>query len=132
MVLFGTGLGMVLPNVMLAVQTTTPAADRGAATSAVTFARGIGGAVGVAVLGGVFSGRLAAGQAALTPETIQALPGAARHAAQLAFSDAITGVFVWVGPILLAAAILMAFLKDLRLSHAPELVAASERESTPV
>ncbi|WP_194244283.1 MDR family MFS transporter [Nonomuraea phyllanthi] len=132
MVLFGTGLGMVLPNVMLAVQTTTPAADMGAATSAVTFARGIGGAVGVAVLGGVFSGRLAAGQAALTPEAIQALPGAARHAAQLAFSDAITGVFVWVGPILLAAAVLMAFLKDLRLSHAPELVAASERESTPV
>ncbi|MEV4572063.1 MDR family MFS transporter [Nonomuraea jabiensis] len=116
MVLFGAGLGMVMQNVLLVVQTTTAAADRGAATSAVTFARGVGGAVGVAVLGGVFSGRLALGQASLTPEAIQALPEAARHATQLAFSDAISGVFAWVGPILLAAALLLAFLRDVRLT----------------
>ncbi|MBB5779824.1 MDR family MFS transporter [Nonomuraea jabiensis] len=116
MVLFGAGLGMVMQNVLLVVQTTTAAADRGAATSAVTFARGVGGAVGVAVLGGVFSGRLALGQASLTPEAIQALPEAARHATQLAFSHAISGVFAWVGPILLAAALLLAFLRDVRLT----------------
>ncbi|GAA3606587.1 hypothetical protein GCM10022419_109320 [Nonomuraea rosea] len=117
MVLFGLGLGMVMQNLLLAVQTTTPEGDRGAATSAVTFARGVGGAVGVAVLGGVFSGRLALGQAALTPEAIQALPEAARHATQLAFSGAITGVFAWVGPILLVGAALLCCLKDVRLTH---------------
>ncbi|MFI6731916.1 MDR family MFS transporter [Nonomuraea sp. NPDC050451] len=116
MVLFGAGLGMVMQNVLLVVQTSATAADRGAATSAVTFARGVGGAVGVAVLGGVFSSRLALGQGSLTPEAIQALPEAARHATQLAFSDAISGVFAWVGPILLAAALLLAFLRDVRLT----------------
>ncbi|MFG1701936.1 MDR family MFS transporter [Nonomuraea sp. M3C6] len=117
MVLFGLGFGMVAQNLVLAVQTTTPEADRGAATSAVTFARGVGGAVGVAVLGGVFSGRLALGQAALTPEAIQALPEAARHATQLAFSHAIGGVFAWVGPMMLLGAALLAFLRNVRLTH---------------
>jgi hypothetical protein len=104
-------------NLLLAVQTTTPAADRGAATSAVTFARGVGGAVGVSALGGVFAAGLAPGQAALTPAAVQALPEAVRHATQLAFADAITGVFAWTGPIMLAAAVLLAWLPDVRLSH---------------
>jgi EmrB/QacA subfamily drug resistance transporter len=117
MVLFGLGIGMIAQNLLLAVQTTTPETDRGAATSAITFARAVGGAVGVAVLGGIFSGRLALGRADLTPEAIRALPEAARHAAQLAFSDAIGGVFAWVGPILLLAAALLACLKDVRLTH---------------
>ncbi|MGW6503668.1 MDR family MFS transporter [Nonomuraea angiospora] len=132
MALFGAGLGMVMQNVLLVVQTTAAAADRGAATSAVTFARGVGGAVGVAVLGGVFSGRLAPGQASLTPEAVQALPEAARHATQLAFSDAISGVFAWVGPILLAAALLLAFLRDVRLTdQAPSEPAAQEPAPEP-
>ncbi|MEV4798958.1 MDR family MFS transporter [Nonomuraea sp. NPDC049421] len=117
MVLCGLGLGVMGQNLLLAVQTTTPAADRGAATSAVTFARGVGGAVGVSVLGGVFAAGLAPGQAALTPAAVQALPEAVRHATQLAFADAITGVFAWTGPILLAAAVLLAWLPDVRLSH---------------
>ncbi|MFC5830895.1 MDR family MFS transporter [Nonomuraea insulae] len=117
MALLGLGMGVIGQNLVLAVQTTTPDSDRGAATSAVTFARGVGGAVGVAVLGGVFSGRLAAGQASLTPAAIQALPEAARHAAQLSFSHAITGVFAWMGPIMLAAAVLLAFLPNVRLAH---------------
>ncbi|MBE1592859.1 MDR family MFS transporter [Nonomuraea angiospora] len=132
MALFGAGLGMVMQNVLLVVQTTAAAADRGAATSAVTFARGVGGAVGVAVLGGVFSGRLAPGQASLTPEAVQALPEAARHATQLAFSDAISGVFAWVGPILLAAAVLLAFLRDVRLTdQAPSEPVAQEPAPEP-
>ncbi|PRX62730.1 EmrB/QacA subfamily drug resistance transporter [Nonomuraea fuscirosea] len=117
MVLAGAGIGVIGQNLLLAVQTTTPEADRGAATSAVTFARGVGGAVGVAVLGGVFSGRLGGGQAALTPEAIQALPEGVRHATQLVFSDAITGVFAWVGPIMLAVAVLLACLRNVRLTH---------------
>ncbi|GAA1655061.1 hypothetical protein GCM10009733_060680 [Nonomuraea maheshkhaliensis] len=117
MVLAGAGLGVIGQNLLLAVQTTTPEADRGAATSAVTFARGVGGAVGVAVLGGVFSGRLGGGQGALTPETIQALPEGARHATQLAFSDAIAGVFAWIGPIMLVVAVLLACLRNVRLTH---------------
>ncbi|SDL11852.1 drug resistance transporter, EmrB/QacA subfamily [Nonomuraea maritima] len=117
MVLCGLGLGVMGQNLLLAVQTTTPETDRGTATSVVTFARGVGGAVGVAVLGGVFAGGLAPGQAALTPAAVQALPEAARQATQLAFADAITGVFAWTGPIMLVAAVLLAWLPDVRLRH---------------
>lgn len=117
MVLSGLGLGVMGQNLLLAVQTTTPETDRGAATSVVTFARGVGGAVGVAVLGGVFAGGLAPGQAALTPAAVQALPEAARQVTQLAFADAITGVFAWTGPIMLLAAVLLTRLPDVRLRH---------------
>ncbi|AQZ64752.1 Multidrug resistance protein B [[Actinomadura] parvosata subsp. kistnae] len=120
MVLAGLGLGMVGQNLILAVQTTAPEADRGAATSAVTFARNVGGALGVAILGAIFGGRVAGGQTAVSPEAIQALPEAARHAAQLAFSDAITGVFAWLGPILIGGALLLACLKDVRLTPTPQ------------
>ncbi|MEU7891346.1 MDR family MFS transporter [Nonomuraea sp. NPDC049152] len=118
MVLFGAGLGMSMQNLLLAVQTNSPERDRGAATSAVTFARGIGGAVGVSVLGAVFTSRLGLGDvgSSVTSDLVQRLPEAARHATQLAFSDAITGVFVWLVPILALSAVLLAVLPDTRLS----------------
>lgn len=128
MVLCGLGLGVMGQNLMLAVQTTAPVADRGAATSAVTFARNVGGAVGVSVLGGVFAAGLAPGQESLTPAAIQALPEATRHATQLAFADAITGVFAWTGPIMLVAAALLAFLPDVRLGSEAADVRPGRRE----
>ncbi|MFI6177228.1 MDR family MFS transporter [Nonomuraea sp. NPDC051191] len=109
MVVFGIGLGMVLQNLMLAVQVAAPAADRGAATSVVSFARNVGGAVGVAVLGGVFSGGL--GRAALDSGSVGAMPESVRPA----FAEAITGVFAWVSPIMLVGAVLLAFLPNVRL-----------------
>ncbi|MFI6923856.1 MDR family MFS transporter [Nonomuraea spiralis] len=111
MVLFGAGLGMVLQNLMLAVQVSAPAADRGAATSVVSFARNVGGAVGVAVLGGVFSGRLGPGEAAVDPGSV----GAMSESARLAFADAIGGVFLWIAPILLAGGVLLTCLRNVRL-----------------
>lgn len=109
MVLFGVGLGMVLQNLMLAVQVSAPAADRGAATSVVSFARNVGGAVGVAVLGGVFSGRL--GQAALASGVAGAVPESVRPA----FAEAVTGVFGWITPVMLAGVVLLACLPNVRL-----------------
>ncbi|MFI7418320.1 MDR family MFS transporter [Nonomuraea sp. NPDC049684] len=109
MVLFGVGLGMVLQNLMLAVQVSAPAADRGAATSVVSFARNVGGAVGVAVLGGVFTGRL--GQAALAAGAAGAVPESVRPA----FAEAVTGVFAWVTPVMLAGVVLLVCLPNVRL-----------------
>ncbi|YCK40382.1 MDR family MFS transporter [Actinomadura sp. ATCC 39365] len=109
MVLFGVGLGMVLQNLMLAVQVSAPAADRGAATSVVSFARNVGGAVGVAVLGGVFSGRL--GQAALASGAAGAVPESVRPA----FAEAISGVFAWVTPVMLVGVVLLACLPNVSL-----------------
>jgi hypothetical protein len=104
---------------MLAAQSSAPAADRGAATSALSFARNVGGAVGVAMLGGVFTGRLGLGEAAPGLGSMGALPESAR----LVFADAISGVFAWAGPIMLLGAVLLAFLPNVNMHrNSPEEV----------
>ena len=58
MLLAGMGMGLIMVPLLLAVQNAVPKADLGAATSATTFFRSIGGAVGVAVMGAVLSAEL--------------------------------------------------------------------------
>nr|WP_202889224.1 MDR family MFS transporter [Actinopolymorpha rutila] len=58
MLIFGAGLGFTMQVLILAVQNTSERRDLGIATSASTFFRSMGGAVGVAVFGAVLSSRL--------------------------------------------------------------------------
>jgi len=81
----GTGLGLAMLSLLLAVQHSVTRAELGVATSLNLFARSIGGAVGVAIMGAIVtaglsgSPRLApgalegAGLASLTPELRQQL-----------------------------------------------------------
>src|SRR5581483_1972257 len=54
----GLGLGSTMQVLVLAVQNAVAYEVLGAATSGVTLARGIGGAIGTAVFGTIFSSRL--------------------------------------------------------------------------
>jgi EmrB/QacA subfamily drug resistance transporter len=54
----GLGMGMVMPPMLVAVQTAVQKRDLGAATSFTQFFRSIGGAVGVSVMGAVMAHRL--------------------------------------------------------------------------
>ncbi|MGY1811553.1 MFS transporter [Blastococcus sp. SYSU D00820] len=54
----GTGIGMTMQNLVLAVQNTVAARDLGAASSAVAFFRSLGGTIGVSVLGAVLTARV--------------------------------------------------------------------------
>jgi EmrB/QacA subfamily drug resistance transporter len=87
MLLAGMGMGLVMVPLLIAVQNAMPRTDLGAATSATTFFRSIGGAVGVAVMGTVLSLRL---QVQL-PALRDTLDGAARGQleALIAHPDAI-------------------------------------------
>jgi EmrB/QacA subfamily drug resistance transporter len=58
MLLAGMGMGLIMVPLLIAVQNAVPRTDLGAATSATTFFRSIGGAVGVAVMGAVLSAEL--------------------------------------------------------------------------
>ena len=60
MFVLGLGLGLVMQVLVLAVQNAVDYADLGVATSGATLFRSIGGSVGTAILGAVFSGRLTA------------------------------------------------------------------------
>ncbi len=72
MFILGLGLGMVMQVLVLAVQNAVDYKDLGVATSGATLFRSIGGAVGTAVLGSIFSNRLSS-------ELSAKLPAAAKH-----------------------------------------------------
>ncbi|WP_411156586.1 MDR family MFS transporter [Nocardia abscessus] len=54
----GLGVGMMMQNLVLAVQNTVSVHNIGAASSSVAFFRTFGGAIGVSVLGSVLAGRV--------------------------------------------------------------------------
>ena len=56
----GIGLGSVMQVLVLAVQNAVDYAMLGAATSGVTMFRGVGGSLGAAVFGAIFTSRLTA------------------------------------------------------------------------
>jgi EmrB/QacA subfamily drug resistance transporter len=72
----GTGIGMTMQNLVLAVQNTVAATDLGAASSAVAFFRSLGGTIGVSVLGAVLSSRVGS----LISEGLARTPGGAAAA----------------------------------------------------
>jgi len=72
-ILVGFGLGITLPLYTIALQNAVPYNILGAATSAVPFFRSMGGAVGLAILGSVMTGRFTTDFVAKLPETIKTL-----------------------------------------------------------
>ena len=102
---------------ILVAQNHAPRRHVGVATSAVTFARSLGGSIGVAVLGGVFAARLsselagASPQAAriadagakLDPQEVHALPPVVRADVLDAFAAALQTTFAAAAAIAVAA-----------------------------
>ncbi|MEW5717838.1 MAG: MFS transporter, partial [Chloroflexota bacterium] len=72
MALTGIGMGLSVPIFLIAVQSTVPRQALGTATATVQFARSIGGAIGVSVMGVVLAAQLGAGivAAGLDPKQI--------------------------------------------------------------
>ena len=56
--ILGLGLGLLMQNLVLAVQNTVRAKDIGTASASVAFFRSVGGAIGVSVLGAVMANRV--------------------------------------------------------------------------
>jgi EmrB/QacA subfamily drug resistance transporter len=67
MFVLGLGLGLVMQVLVLAVQNAVEYRDLGVATSGATLFRSIGGSVGTAVLGSIFSNRLSAELTSVLP-----------------------------------------------------------------
>ena len=64
LVIIGAGLGLVMPNLTVAIQNAVAPEMLGVATSAVSFFRSLGGAFGVALSGSLMAGRVDASLAA--------------------------------------------------------------------
>ncbi|HLX03024.1 MAG TPA: MDR family MFS transporter [Trinickia sp.] len=124
--LVGCGLGMVMQVLILAVQNTVAFKHMGVATSGATLFRSIGGSVGVAAFGAVFTNVLHARLAALLPagaelpqalrpSAVQALPAALRDDYLQAFGGAMHTVFVVAACIVVLAFALAWLIEDVPL-----------------
>jgi EmrB/QacA subfamily drug resistance transporter len=117
MALLGAGIGMVMQILILATQNEAPVEDLGVATSTVTFFRAVGGSVGVALFGALFTHRLTdllgvSVPAGITPGQIAQLPADQRALLAGAFSDAITAVFLYAVPLLVLGFVVTWWLRE--------------------
>jgi EmrB/QacA subfamily drug resistance transporter len=96
LVLLGSGMGMTMQNLVLAVQNTVDVTNVGAASALVTFLRSMGGTVGVTLLGVLLDDRVA-GLLGGTTGALQALttaPPAQAALIRAAYGDGIAFVFL--------------------------------------
>jgi hypothetical protein len=121
--ILGCGLGMVMQVLILAMQNTVEFRHVGVATSGATLFRSIGGSVGVAAFGAVFSNGLAARLEkrippdtqlphALGPAAIHQLPDALRADYLQAFAGALHMVYLSAACVVLLAFACAWLLKD--------------------
>ena len=121
--ILGFGLGMVMQVLILAVQNTVEFKHMGVATSGATLFRSIGGSIGVAAFGAVFSNGLAARLEklipadtelphALGPAAIHQLPEALRNDYLQAFAGALHTVYLSAACVVVLAFALAWLLKD--------------------
>ena len=131
--LFGGGLGLTMQTIVVAVQNAVSMRDMGVATSAVTFTRSLGGAVGTAVFGAILNSRLASyiaeslGDASLpigsgSPEmaanniqAMQQLEEPMRGIVLGAYTNALTDLFLFAVPFVAVAFVVSLFLKEIPL-----------------
>nr|AHA12095.1 transporter [Streptomyces sp. CNH287] len=95
----GVGLGFVFQSTLLITINSADPRDMGAATGTTTLLRTIGGSLGVAVLGAVYTGRLASGgmpegAAEWTPEAVHGMPEAVREGVRHAVTSGLHGVLL--------------------------------------
>jgi EmrB/QacA subfamily drug resistance transporter len=125
MAVLGAGIGLVMPVLILAVQNAVDPTDLGTATSANNYFRQIGGSVGAAVFGTLFTNRLAhalierlpAGvhlpdPESITPQLVHAMPPALRDGYIRAYADAMPRIFLYLVPVLVLGFVLAFFLKE--------------------
>jgi EmrB/QacA subfamily drug resistance transporter len=114
-VVLGLGLGLILQNLVLVVQNTSPARSLGAATSATQFFRSVGGTIGVTVMGAILTAGLppgtesSLGQVGATGDTL---------AARQTLADAIHPVFLIGMPLMAVTLVLVSLIPEVPLRRA--------------
>ncbi|WP_406262466.1 MFS transporter [Streptomyces chartreusis] len=136
MFVLGTGIGLCMQVLTIAVQNTVDYADLGTATSGVTFFRTLGSSFGTAVIGTIYTNTLtpnladgveaAAGtgsgldpaaisRAATSPEGLNGLPSPVAAPIVEAYADTLQTVFLWTVPVAALGFVIALFLKQVPL-----------------
>ncbi|WP_225635547.1 MDR family MFS transporter [Streptomyces solaniscabiei] len=135
MFVLGTGIGLSMQVLTIAVQNTVDYADLGTATSGVTFFRTLGSSFGTAVFGTIYANALGPnlrdgiadaartgaadpaviGRAATSPAGVHGLPPEAAAPVIGAYADTIQTVFLWTVPVAALGLVVALFLKQVQL-----------------
>jgi len=141
MFVMGLGLGLVMQVLVLAVQNAVDYAELGVATSGATLFRSMGGALGTALLGAIFTNRLTdqlagtpaaeVGSGSVEPSALERLPAAIRDTYTDAFSNALETVFLVAAGIVLAAFVLAWWIEERPLRQTVETAGVGEAFASP-
>ncbi|WP_458107287.1 MFS transporter [Arthrobacter sp. R3-55] len=137
---FGLGLGMLMQNLVLAVQNTVQAKDIGTASASVAFFRSVGGAIGVSVLGAIMSNHVkdlavegmaaagipAQGGASGASMDLADMPAPIAEIMRAAYGDATAQIFLISAIISVVALLAVLFIKERPLRRTVD--AAPEKE----
>ncbi|MFD5625918.1 MDR family MFS transporter [Streptomyces sp. NPDC127072] len=135
MFVLGTGIGLCMQVLTIAVQNTVVYGDLGTATSGVTFFRTLGSSFGTAVFGTIYTNSLkpnlsdgvaeatrtgaadpaAVAQASQSPEGLHRLPAEAAEPIVGAYADTLQTVFLWTVPVACLGFLVALFLKQVQL-----------------
>jgi EmrB/QacA subfamily drug resistance transporter len=125
MLVLGLGLGLVMQVLTLVAQNSVDYRNLGVATSGVTLFRQVGGSIGVAVFGAIFSNRFTAalhrelprahGPGSLNLTTIRHLPAGARDIYARALTDSLHPVFLAAAGVAAVAFVLACLLPEVPL-----------------
>jgi EmrB/QacA subfamily drug resistance transporter len=129
MVLLGSGVGMLMQNLVLVVQNSVDQSDMGAGSSLVAFFRSLGGAIGVSVLGAILASRAAssiaeglAAQGIPAPQgggdtvpDVQSLPAPVAHVVEHAYGSGVAEIFMVAAPLGLVALIALVLMHEVPL-----------------
>ncbi len=126
MLVLGLGLGLVMQVLILAAQNAVQPKDIGVATAGSMLVRQVGGSIGVAVFGAIFSSRLLAELAtalppgvtaptSVNPMMMQAMPPEIRDVFMTAFVTALHPVFYLAAAMAMCAFLLAWFVKEVPL-----------------
>jgi EmrB/QacA subfamily drug resistance transporter len=146
MVVFGIGFGMVTQILVVAIQNAAQPREIGTATAAANLFRALGGSVGVAVFGAIFTaglrhwlplelgGRIPRGVSATgiqsTPGHIHALPAAMQHAIAHAVGHSLHDVFLIAAPVALIGFAVVLTLRELPLRGRTPTATAKQEDQT--
>jgi EmrB/QacA subfamily drug resistance transporter len=147
MVVFGIGFGLVTQILVVAIQNAVEPREIGTATAAANLFRALGGSLGVAVFGAVFTGglrhwlpleldgRIPRGVSATgiqtTPGHIHALPTAIQHAIAHAVGNSLHDVFVLAAPIAFIGCLIVLTLREQPLRGRTPVAPKTRQEEEP-
>jgi EmrB/QacA subfamily drug resistance transporter len=148
MFVLGAGVGMLMQNLVLAVQNTLDVREIGSGTSAVAFFRTLGGAIGVSALGAVLAHRVQdllveglvklgvdpsqlGGDGASLPD-LAMLPAPVKEVVERSFGDGVAELFLIGAPIALIALVAVLFLREVPLGHRSGIEQRLALEEEPV